>query len=335
MEKTIQQPKRTGFTILWKCLLAALPLLAFALLFVLFPMHFYDVEYPRWRWEQQALSDTKIEADVVFLGDSLIQSGIIPVAWGEGAINLALGGATSAEMDFALDQYLNYHDAPELIVMGYGQNHYIEMNGYWNRSLYFHYLPLGRQIDLIERAWKMNDRTVFGGHIACEDTLAYFFYAPDRYLPALLSTIEEKQRTQTNRTEYLFSEDVLGYYPIGYQESCGDASASVAYDEFTPSAVLDEYTRSIIRNCEDNGIRLVIERPPCNQATMDATNETFAAQYATYLESLAAEFPGVVVNTKIEVYPDDCFGDPGHLNQRGAERYTASLVERYAALTGG
>jgi hypothetical protein len=173
LEKTIQQPKRTGFTILWKCLLAALPLLAFALLFVLFPMHFYDVEYPRWRWEQQALSDTKIEADVVFLGDSLIQSGIIPVAWGEGAINLALGGATSAEMDFALDQYLNYHDAPELIVMGYGQNHYIEMNGYWNRSLYFHYLPLGRQIDLIERAWKMNDRTVFGGHIACEDTLAF------------------------------------------------------------------------------------------------------------------------------------------------------------------
>jgi surface polysaccharide O-acyltransferase-like enzyme len=41
---------------------------------------------------------------------------------------------------------------------------------------------------------------------------------------------------------------------------------------------------------------------------MDATNETFAAQYATYLESLAARFPGVVVNTKIEVYPDDCFG---------------------------
>jgi hypothetical protein len=63
-------------------------------------------------------------------------------------------------------------------------------------------------------------------------------------------------------------------------------------------------------------------------------NDTFAGQYSAYLESLAAEFPGVVVNTEIDVYPDDCFGDHEHLNARGAERYTQSLVERYAYLAG-
>ena len=65
---------------------------------------------------------------------------------------------------------------------------------------------------------------------------------------------------------------------------------------------------------------------------MDATGETFAAEYEDYLTALAADYPGMIVNTQIEVYPDDCFGDPGHLNARGAERYTQSLIARYKSL---
>ena len=64
-------------------------------------------------------------------------------------------------------------------------------------------------------------------------------------------------------------------------------------------------------------------------------HEAFAAQYVDYLDSLAADYPGIIVNTVIDTYPDDCFGDHEHLNARGAERYTQSLIERYAQLLGG
>ncbi len=324
--------QKNGGTVLLKCLLAALPLAVFIALFLFFPMRFFDSDYPDWRWQKDFLTDESVQADVLFLGDSLEVSGVMAAQWGENAYNIGLPGTTAVEMRYALETYLEHHDAPKLVIMGYGQNHFIEMNCYWIRTAYFHYLPISEQVAFIRQAAGLGDMAVFGDVNVLGETLAYGLYAPDRCLPALLNMIEEKDRPETNRTAYAGYAERHGYLQIGMADSCSDASASVAYDSFVVAPAIDARIREIAQLCEDNGIRLVVERPPCNRATMDATGETFAAEYEDYLTALAADYPGMIVNTQIEVYPDDCFGDPGHLNARGAERYTQSLIARYKSL---
>lgn len=324
------EKKTLGF--IWKCTLAALPLIVFVLLFLLFPLRYFDGDYPEWRWQKDFLTDENVRAQVLFLGDSLEVSGVMAAEWGENAYNISLPGATAVEMRYALETYLEHHDAPKLIIMGFGQNHYIEMNCYWTRTAYFHYLPLSEQIAFVRQAADLDDTAVFGDVNILSEMLAYGLYAPSKCLPALLNMMEEQDRPATNRAAYAAFEERHGYLQIGVSDSCSDASASVEYEDFVVAPTIDARIREIARICTDNDIQLVIERPPCNQATMDATNAAFAAQYVDFLDSLAADFPGTIVNTVIDVYPDDCFGDPGHLNARGAERYTQSLIARYKSL---
>ncbi len=315
-----------------KCLLVALPLILFASLFIVFPMSFFDADYPNWRWQKDFITNESIQADVLFLGDSLQVSGVMAAQWGNNAYNISLPGTTPVEMCYALKTYLEHHEPPKLVIMGFGQNHYIEMNCYWIRTVYFRYLPISEQVAFIKQAKALDDMVVFGDGNVLGETLTYGLYAPSRYLPALLNMLEEQNRQATNTAAYFSSRESHGYLQIGMLDSCSDASASVAYDNFIVAPTIDANIHQIAQLCAAADIQLVIERPPCNQATMDATHATFAAQYAQYLDSLTEDFPETIVNTVIEIYPDDCFGDPGHLNQNGAEQYTRSLYERYAYL---
>ncbi len=324
--------KEKATKLILKCLLAALPLIVFASLFIVFPMSFLDADYPNWRWQKDFITNESVQADVLFIGDSLEVSGVMAAEWGENAYNISLPGTTPVEMCYALKTYLEHHEPPKLVIMGFGQNHYIEMNCYWNRTIYFHYAPVSEQAAFIKQAKALDDMAVFGDVNVLGETLSYGLFAPSRYLPALLNMLEEQNRQATNIATYSNSRVSHGYLQIGMLDSCSDASASVAYDSFTVAPSIDVNIREMAQLCSDNSIQLVIERPPCNQATVDATNATFAAQYAQYFDLLAEDFPDIIVNTVIEVYPDDCFGDPGHLNQNGAERYTKSLYERYAYL---
>ena len=193
-------------------------------------------------------------------------------------------------------------------------------------------LPISEQIAFIRQAAALDDMSVFGDVSVLGETLAYGLCTPGKCLPALINMIEEQNRPETNRASYEYYETSHGYLQIGKDDSCSDASASVAYDDFVVAAAIDARIRGIAQLCADNGIQLVIERPPCNQATMDATSKLLASNYEAYLTALAGDFPGMIVNTQVDVYPDDCFGDPGHMNEQGAERYTQSLYERYAYL---
>ena len=336
--------KKKPFGLVWKCAFAALPFMLFAGLFIVFPMHFYNQEYPVWFWQKSILYGEGEDADVVFLGDSIVKSGVMPTVWGEGAYNLALAGGTAIETRYTLETYLAHHESPKLVIIGFGQNHYIDMDGYWTRDIYFHYLPLAEHLRVLSEAARLNDLPLFDEENesytltdALLETCTYTLYSPGKYLPAILNVLgDDGDRLKRNRQEQAYSEQMLGYYPIGKAESCGAVSGSVEYVYFDLSPMQDACMRDILTMCTDAGIRVVIERPPYNQASEDAIDATFAAQYAAYLESLAADFPGVIVNTQVDVYPDDCFGDEcGHLNQNGAERYTKSLFERYAYLAEG
>ena len=318
-----------------KCMLAALPLILFVFMLAVWPMRILDKEYPMWQWQKDTLTDESVQADVLFLGDSLMQSGVMPTLWGDDALSLALGGASPIEMYYSLKTYLSCHNAPSLVVIGFGQNHYMELSSFWGRNAYFHYMPLIEQAKILQRAAELDDLVLFDTSSPYADLLTYACYAPSKYLPAYIGMMEERGRLKLNREWYEYTGEVRGYHLNGTQESNGQATDSVLYEEFIVSPLLDEEMRAILTLCLDNGIQTVIERPPLNLASHYAMHPAFATQYVDYLNLLAADFPGIIVNVEIDVYPDDCFGDHEHLNARGAERYTQLLVERYAKLLEG
>ncbi len=334
MTKNNKNRKNAG-VILLKCALAALPLILFVFMLSVWPMRILDKEYPMWQWQKDTLTDESVQADVLFLGDSLVQSGVMPTLWGDNALSLALGGASPIEMYYSLKTYLSCHDAPSLVIMGFGQNHYMELSSFWGRNVYFHYMPLVEQAQILRRAEELDDLALFETNSPYADLLAYACYAPSKYLPAYIGMLEERGRLKLNREWYEYTGEVRGYHLNGTQESNGQATDSVLYEEFIVSPLLDEQIREILTLCLDTGIQVVIERPPLNLASEQAMHPAFATQYVDYLNFLVTDYPGIIVNTVIDVYPDDCFGDHEHLNAKGAERYTQLLVARYAHLVEG
>jgi hypothetical protein len=58
------------------------------------------------------------------------------------------------------------------------------------------------------------------------------------------------------------------------------------------------------------------------------------AKYQSWLDSLAARHSNLTfLHRQIEVYPDNCFADPWHLNSYGAARFSSALGATFAAST--
>lgn len=98
---------------------------------------------------------------------------------------------------------------------------------------------------------------------------------------------------------------------------------------FVPMKTLDYYMGELLTLCTSRGIPVYVEQLPMGNPGREKLEASgYLDEYRSYMQSFADRY-GVEVETEIPLYPADEFQDDSHLNNVGAERFTAELRAKY------
>lgn len=314
-----------------KCILGLMPILLWYIYMVEGAFSFMDEEFPYWMQQKDYISRTDNYNEMIILGDSTSKSSFRPnLISNHSIVNLSLGGASSVEMYFTLQTYLENHEAPKVAVFVAGPFHYVKQDCYISRNTYFHYFGHDEIREVRRIASQFDDP--FWNVKGIDDTIRkYYFYDPQIYLPAVYNAAFTG-RKKFNLEQYKRVEDEMGWMCFGVAEGNSDLHYLTTYEHFDVNILINYYVHQIIELCNKNDIRLIIEQAPINQSSLDHVKSNVQAEFRAYFKSLAAEYPNIIVNDCYMGYDDACFGDAKHLNEKGTEIYTNYIISKYGYL---
>lgn len=290
--------------------------------------YYMDDEFPMWQQEKDYVSESQDYNDIVTIGDSICKGNIIPDEIGDGVINIALGGSTPIEMYYALSSYIQNHRCPQKVIILFNPSDYTSFGCFLSRDCYFHYLTNKQFREVYKVADKYSDN-LFTNEDTSRQVREYSLFCPEKYMAAIYNS-HFVNRITYNEQKYNEMFSSKGNNIFGMAESCSDANDIVNAQDFCVDSVIKDYLYKIMNLCAKNGIETIVEQPPFNTATVNGLTDEYKGDLTLFFSELKAAYPNATIVDKLNVYPDDCFGDTAHLNQHGAEKYTAYIKERYA-----
>lgn len=327
-----------------KCILALFPILAVILYTVLVPYGYMDIEYPAWKYTKDFTSKSFSEsiggssadetAYTVILGDSRAMADLIPELIDESvpmsSTNLAVGGATSIEMYYTLNNLIKNGHTPEKAIIMFAPFHYSVIDNFWERNAYFNYLSVSDMYDLYAYAEAAKSETLLKSGYK-NDLLSYRLRFPDKYLPALLNA-KLFGRYSINNEEYNLVTSNHGYGEFGTADGCEYLNFETSYDRMhtTGDAVLlDIYMNKLLKLCTENGIDTILAVPPMNEASFNSLSSSYVEELTSYINDIKLKYPAILVDGDIPCYDNCYFGDSSHLNRKGAELFTEEFVDKF------
>ena len=313
-----------------KCILAALPAIALIAFTLLCPFCYMDEEYGSWRFTERVAAGKEYGGqnfDTVILGDSGAMSSIMPNLMDGSCVNLAVGGATSIEMYYYLEEYLRHHDAPETAVIMFAPFHYWHIDNYETRTLYFKAIPLTKLCDLYENAKTCGAYSVWHKGTVTDEISARCGL-PNKYLPAI-NAARFAGRLNDNRKIYADLISSYGYGKFGELPECHDRSYETSYEDMVidgDAKLVTLYMQKLLRLCNDNKIHVRLLQPAVNTETFEALNEHYYAAYRTYIKQFSTVCSDIEYETELRVYDGKYFSDASHLNPAGAQKFTSETV---------
>ncbi|MCR4892393.1 MAG: hypothetical protein K5989_09465 [Lachnospiraceae bacterium] len=337
-------------------ILLSIPLLIIMGYTFIRPMSYMAVEYTMWQEEKDFVhakagapsSERAGEKDpgndkagpaegperihTLILGDSRAKSGILPAILGggdgKGIYNMAIGGATAIEMYFALENYLDCHQAPENAIIIFAPYHFCDIDN-WQQTLYYNYLSLGEVLRVESDALRLgeNESIRYPGSIA--DLLSFRLRLPNKYLDAIYQA-GLHGRAGENREKYDSVRRDRGYTEFGTEKGNDGLNYETHHSYFDYSPLILHYYDKLLSLCEDKGIHVIIEQSPINEASHAVMQKAFVEGYQEFIQSVADQHPSFTVISEIPVYDNLYFGDNNHMNRSGAEIFSTALSKRYS-----
>ncbi len=301
-----------------------------------FPMYYLDDEYAMYKQQSDyvtgKLNTSEKESNkILILGDSRTKAGFKPdILWSE-SYNLALGGATPIEGYYSLKTYLEHHEKPQTVVMAYAPMHYMDVDTLWTRSIYFHTLANEDFRDLVNQAKQFRDTK----NILIEDYeiehLMYRFYLPNKYATALKKS-GFVMRYEKTKQKYNTMVEFKGHSFYGMAEQSGDINGEAKVTDFVPSDIITWYMQRIFELCREQGITVILEQTPMNETSYSILTREFKDHYREYMQTIMSQNPDILIYPDFYCYPNDCFGDADHLNEKGVQVFDGHLMEKYPNL---
>lgn len=312
-----------------KCILATLPAVALIAFTLLYPYCYMDEEYPAWDFSRLVSRGAEYDGrsfDTVILGDSGAMSSVMPNLIDGSCVNLAVGGATSIEMYYCLEEYMKNHEAPKTAVIMFAPFHYWHIDNYETRTVYFRAIPLAGLSELYDNARQCDAQSVYRkGYIT--DEISARCGLPNKYLPAI-NAAKFIGRYDSNAGAYGDLQGSFGWGSFGDLEECYDESYETSYHEMEidgDAKLITLYMQKLLKLCDDNGIHVRLLQPAVNTATYEGLDERYYASYQSYIKDLAASCPQMEYETKLRVYDGKYFSDTSHLNKMGAVKFTTEV----------
>ncbi|MCR5527162.1 MAG: DUF1574 domain-containing protein [Lachnospiraceae bacterium] len=273
------------------------------------------------------MSSSETSAKTLILGDSRAKSSLIPAELGSDIYNIAIGGATSIEMYYALSNYLSNHSAPDNAIIIFAPYHFCSIDN-WQQTLYYNYLSLSELSEVEQTAYSFPDKSVhYNGWAA--DLLSFKLRLPNKYLDAIYQA-GVNGRYSENMDKYSSVQNDLGYTEFGSENGNDGLNYETHHEYFDYSPLVVNYYDKLLDLCSENNIKVTIAQAPFNKASSEVVTERFLSEYKTFLMKVKEKHPDFTVETDVPVYDNKYFGDNNHMNRKGAEKFTKEFSDKYS-----
>lgn len=284
-------------------------------------MKYMDGEYPYWIQQRDYVHTDSNRQEILLLGDSTVKAGIRAAEFHPNAYNLALGGGTSIEMYYTLEDYLKHHPAPRMVILAFLPGHYRTVGAYWFRDTYFHYLDATRYMEVDWHMLRLDNHCDIGF------TIETLLRSPRVYAKQVLGSFRHSHEKENRETYERASENRGRFFVAERSEDIDLPEANEP--AFRPMKIETYYLGRLIELCQAKGIELHIEQTPVKIRGLNKMEASgYLRSYRDYMQQIANDY-GVDVNPIIPGYDSRYFCDDAHLNDAGAERFTQELREKY------
>ncbi len=321
---------------------------AFALIIqaisMLFPMSYYNQEYPMWKYQQEVAmgEQGKKEARKVILGDSRAMAGIRPDLLGN-TLSLCVGGATPVELYFNFKRYIVMNQKPDTVIFSLTPLHFYRQDCFYHRTRKYDFLE-DWMIDSVKQvAFALNDPeyTSAFGLVNKIKLLSFTSKMVDMNVSHLSRYGENKAKYQAmserNGHSFFGTKEMDDGYNLEVtdhleMDESGQWKVKAGKEKFVVSKVNDYYFKKLLDLLRDENIFIVWVTMPMNRASYDKLKlmpTPFLQDYSNYVKANFAERDRWIGDFEVGFYENEYFGDPAHLNERGSVKFTEALIEKY------
>ena len=286
---------------------------------------YFDGEYPSWIQQKDYTHSYDDKSQIIFLGDSAFKAAVIPAMISDDAYNLALGGAGPIEMYYSLKNYLQNHPKPKKVFISFGPMHFIYLQRYRDRALYFHFLSPIETIESQHNIFKYDKFSIKDRISMWAENFRLMTKFPTEYF----QTIKRSQLARGNINKENYQQVALERGHMFFGRDSHWTEHVIPHDQmlvdFKLLNSLDFYMHRLLNLCFENDIPVQMIQTPINHITYDIVQQhDYIVPYQNYLRNLSND-TGVEIETELVFYDTELFGDMMHLNERGAKIYTENL----------
>ncbi len=296
-------------------------------LFFCLGREYYSNEDFGYTWWNQEFTQTHHDKyyKYVVLGDSSCNAAYMPEVISSSMINLSIGGASTVEEYYVLEDYLANNDAPTDVFLSYHDSHFKYTEAYWDKIVPAHRFSVRQNLEIIYNSMHFNDES-FSREGAVAEYLAAECYFPSKYITPFMNSIGEN-RFQKIEMAYDKIELHGGRYTTLGKTEFVTAQDRV-YSEMLVKPMYDYYFTKTIELCEDNDIHVHIVKPPVPDNSV--MTDEYIAQVIEYYNSFTIRYDNVTFNWDQPIYDRVLFADEIHLNNDGALQFSTYIKTQFS-----
>ncbi len=313
-----------------KILTLIIPLYIIWLLYIEYlPDYYNEANNTRWQFMHENFEDsTKLpNASILFLGESRVNAGIDFTQF-HNAWSFASGGATSAEMYYALTKYLEKHPRPDTVFLSISPRFLCETFAFYPYAVRNNFFNVADMKELSELYKQHPEDTILGDF----PLLRFGLYKAD-YLEYYQKDISKNYGFRAKHKNAALRKDMIrrkgGRFHPNLKDSCAKLNYETRYLNFNPAPILDTYLHKIFERCASEHIKLIFENMPMNEASVNALHPKFKSDFEQYLQKIQQNYPDAEVADSLYAYPNGMFGDASHLNRKGKQKFTNYLMQKF------
>ena len=299
-----------------------------------FPFHYFNHEYPMWVSKTEIIESRHPYGNII-IGDSRAIAAFVPEILGPSYYNLALGGGTPIEGYYILKRTLNNQNKIDTLIISFSPFHFEKADSFWDRSLKFGFLKF-ENINEIFLELNESNRMFWNFKYSTMNYIDFNTYFLQAYLNRIKFPTSVRSelanstlmRGETNKQVYQDITKQRGYYPFGKGEVSHRLNSEAQRKTFTPKIIMIISLHKIFKLAEENGVKVIYQATPMNKSSYNNLKPNYVNDYHTLIKSFIDEYDWVEFRADIFYYEDTFFGDPSHLNSRGAIKFSEEIKHR-------
>ncbi len=293
-----------------------------------FRQGFLAPEYGMWVAKKEMVASCQFGSTVI-LGDSRMVADVLPGPLGN-ATNLALGGASPIEMYYMLLRASRCPNPPRRVVISFSPAQLMEAEYFWPRTALFDFLDYDELDEVRAASRRLGDDLLYqspniGDFDAVVTNWLHAHHFPSYYMSSIING-RVVGRLGTYHEIHDSVEAMAGHHLYGHAAGAPVVAEEAEMRRFHAAPLLDDYFRRLLALAERNGMRVDYIAAPWNDTTFERLKPGFTDQLAAYLAGLSEAHPDFRLLAPVTHMDDAYFGDPAHLNAKGAAAFTAQVV---------